>query len=608
MSSRSRNPHRVRHNRSSHVPARHVVIAAVTDTYDDRHAWVHRWRQGATAALWRTEAGVWHRADAVHSDPHSLWRAVDSHTRRRSRTVVWAHDLGYHVRVTDALRELDALGWCYRAGNDVVKSGWQTWTRGDRTLVLVDTQSVWPRRLHEIRTALNSTGLSRGPAAEDHIRRGGPVLHYADILTRAVLWYLAWLESEGMGTWQPTGAGQSWAAWRHRFMTYAPHVHAETEVLAAERRAMWTGRCEAWAHGRDESAPVYEWDMEAAYCRIAAATSLPVRLIGEGAENGGAQLRGGNRNQRTLSLCTVRADVPILPGFSGGHILWPTGTFDTVLWDNEVVTARGAGIEVEAHRSWRYVSAPALQRWGEWVLGKITAPGGQTHPLERMVLKHWSRALIGRLSLRYQRWEPFAVSETHDWRRIDGIDAETGERFDLLWVGGVLHRSGGVAEAPDSLPMMTGYIMAECRVWLWRVMLAAGLENVLYVDTDSVVVTGRGHARLLASDALRTATGLRLKGRHRGYDIRGPRQAWFGGMPKVSGVPTDAVRTGPDTARGAVTESLPVALAGGRVDSVWIHDRTWHLKGVDRRRVHLPGGRTTAVELSGGPGQPAQTA
>jgi len=579
-----------------------VVIAAVTDTTDERHTWRHHWRAGASVALHRTDAGAWHRTDAVHSEPHSLWATVDAHARRRSRTVVWAHDLGYHIRVTDAMRQLDALGWTYVAGNDVVRSGWQKWTAGDRTLFLVDMQSVFPHRVAALRAALAGLETGTGPVHPTQTPPAPPAAAYAATLAEVVLWYLAWLETEDLGVWQPTGAGQSWAAWRHRFMPYPPTTHADAKVLAAERRAMWTGRAEAWVHGRDESAPVWEWDMQAAYCRIAASTSLPVRLIGEVDDPGRAVLgqRPGNRNY--LALCVLHTTVPLVPAEVGEHIAWPVGHFRTVLWDNEVRLARGYGATVEIERAWQYVSVPALKGWGEWVLSKITAPGGDIPELERMVLKHWSRALIGRLALRYRKWEPFGSSTDTDWRRVDGVDHESGERFDLLWMGRTLQRAAGTAEAPDSLPMMTGYVMAECRVRLWWVIMAAGPENVLYVDTDSVVVNGAGNRALAASVALRDATGLRVKSRHRGYDIRGPRQLWLGGMPKLSGVPTDAVRTGPDTAWGSVTESLPVALSAGRVDEVVISAREWTVKGTDRRRTHLPGGRTTPLELSGGAG------
>lgn len=602
-----RTPHRVRHNRGSHVPARHVVLAAVTSTVEDRRSWLHVWREGHAVMLHRTDGGTWVRAETATPTPESLWDAVDAHTRRRSRTVVWSFDLAYHVRVAHALRELDRLQWTYVAGNDATHSGWQRWAKGDRTLMLVDVQSVWPVRVSTLRTALQRTRT-------DHLNTGGPdyaapsaVASYARTLADAVLWYLRWLEDSNEGVWQPTGSGQAWASWRHRHMTYPPHVHSDEELLAVERRAMWTGRCEAWRWGRSETEPVYEWDMAAAYCRIASQIDVPARLIGEVDVHDGLGGRGSAVNRRVLSLCEVQTAVPTVPAERDGRILWPTGSFDSVLWDNEIVLARGSGAQITRLRSWEYLARPVLTVWGEHTLERLDASPADIHPLERLIHKHRSRALVGRLALRYRRWEHFGVAPESDWRRLDSVDAESGERSDMLWMGRTLQRAGGVDEGPDSLPMITGYIMAECRVRLWRCMLSAGLENVLYVDTDSVVVTGRGDARLRADVALGAVTGLRRKARHRGYDIRGPRQAWFGGMPRLSGIPLDAVRTGPDTARGAVTESLAAALAAGRVGSVRVTDRVWHLAGVDRRRVHLPGGGTTAVEVSTAGAQAVET-
>jgi hypothetical protein len=585
--------HYVRENKANRIPRHHVFL----DTESGR------WRSGihevqdfrlAVACFYSAPKGRRSRETTERfRDPESLWKAVSQFCNARHRTVVWAHNLGYDVRISAALYILPAQGWQLVAHNMANRGTWLCWRRGDTSLVMVDSASVFPTTIAQI-------GKTMGMAKEElPFDVDNEDVWWARcetdvaILRSAVLAYLRWLESEDLGNWQWTGAGQSWAAFRHRFLTHRMLVHDDVDALAAERRAMWTGRCEAYWHGSMLRQVLHEWDMETAYARIARDTDVPVRLVGPVPPH--SNLERLLRFPRTAILldCTVSTDVPVVPCSSGNRILWPVGRFDTTLWSPELRAALDAGAHVTVHRGWMYRTAPALRAWGDWILTKLNAPECETSALIRIVLKHWSRALIGRLAMTHHQWESYGRLPTMDTRQWTLVDHDTGETTELLQVGRDVWMDAGSTEWPESMPMVTGYVMSQCRVDLWDITRELPPDGPLYVDTDSVFVTDRHYRDVVAVGARRPDLALRLKRSWDGFTIEGPRQMVTGQLVRVAGLPYKAQRIGRRKFRGEVWESLQKAIREGRGRVVRVTPRTWHLRGTDRRRQGNGVGWTT---------------
>ena len=591
---RGRSAHYVRHNETTRLPRRHVILDCEAHRTPDDRGEVQTWRLACATFLaseGRRERPTW---SGRYEAPRDLWEAVSGHCRPRKRTVLWCHNLAYDLRISAAFTHLPALGWSLVDVNAASHGTWVRWRRGTESLVMVDSTAVWPCSLEKIGADL---GIPKPDLpAEDDSEAAWWARCEADvaILTAAVSDYLEWIEADDLGNWQLTGAGQSWATWRHKFLSHRVLVHDDADALAAERRAMWTGRCEVWRHGQAPAGGVVEYDLSNAYCRLAAECEVPVRLV---ATLGPIPLERLDKLRRTyavLTEVTITTDTPVVPTHAEGRILWPIGTFTTTLWDLEVQLALEHGAEVTITRAWTYVRAPALRAWAEWCLTELDPATTSLPPLRQRIVKHWSRALIGRFAMRYRRWEAWATAPDADLRLVPGRDLTTGEDYELLRAGtAVLHRSG-YYEADNSVPAITGYLMAACRVRLWQVMTAVGLDRVLYVDTDSVLVSRRDEAVVEAAIAAHPEWALRAKRSWSHADLKGPRQLLLGAEARVAGIPRAATRTGPDTFSGDLWQTLEGALRQGRTDSVLVRRSRWTVRGTDRRRVHLAGGLTVA--------------
>lgn len=594
------------------MPPRMVAFDTESRSHDEENVEVQEWRVGC-AIRWRTDTKASdHREARVFDTPDAFWSWVSDFCRKGTRTVVWAHNLGYDVRISRMFDILPGLGfhleWCNLDRN--ISSA--TWRSDHGTIVLADTWTWIPLPLKVIagECGMVKYDMPSDRAPDESWARY--CMQDTEILYRVVSELMAFITSEGLGNWQPTGAGMAYATWRHKFLTDKVLVHDDVGALEAERIAMHTGRAEAWRHGEVTKGKWTEVDFQNAYLRIAAEIEVPRKLHMVCPSLSMGQFRRLRDRFAILARVTITTSVPVVPTRINQRHVWPVGTFDTWLWDNELGVALRYGAEVKIHESYVYVKAPVLQGWGRWVLDVLHDDSGRYSGIVRTHIKHCSRAFIGRLALRTPTWEYFGTNIdgytgiTHVWL----TDEKRETRF--LHVGQDTLIETAREEGKDSLPMITGYIMAEQRCREWELMNAAGLENLAHVDTDSVLCNSTGLSRIREHYGDRFTSTLTIKGTFTRLLVYGPRSYYQGKTRKTSGIPAKASENPDGSFSGERWSSLSTDLADGYAGAVRVHGATWHLAKTDPRRGEAVGGQGftrayDAGELSSANGSSAGT-
>lgn len=583
-------PHRIKRNELTRIPRRHICFDTEAQQVEERGKRVQSFRCAVAVCDYQYKKGrPWH-TDGPESftDPRALWEWISDRTEPKKRTVAVAHNLAYDLRIAQAFTILPELGWRL----DMIRldggQTWCQWRRDGATLSLIDSMS-W------FNTSLDNIGKLEGVPKLALPRWDAPVSEWlarcaadVEILRAAWLRALHWVEDADLGNWKPTGAGQGWAAFRHAKMPTAIYHHGHPSLSDVERDGAWAGRCEAWKWGKLPAGPWTEYDLTCCYTRIAEDCAIPVRWIGHVGPAGAQKGLDGSESAATLARVIVSTDVPVAPARSTWGVWWPVGTFSTVLWDHEARAVVAAGGFVQASEGWRYRTAPALREWAGWILDLLDADPADLHPTLRLVVKGWARSVVGRFGSRWSRWEHYGDPIDSRVTLADAYDATRDASFRLLSIGDRTLYESEKVDAPDSAVFVMSWIMAEARVRLWRIMNTAGLANVAYVDTDSVLVNRSG------AEALELAglPGLRPKGSWSNVEILGPRQLILSGKLRASGVPSKAVQTGRKRWEAEVWRSLPGSIRNGELDRVVISDRAFNLSGTDRRRRHIPDGIT----------------
>lgn len=537
----------------------------------------------------------------THKTPEDLWTYVDAKTRRRSRTIVCCHNQGYDVRITQALKILPSLGWSVHRLAVHERSISLTFRRDGRTLVLMDSMSWLPMSLAKIGGLIGERKLDLPDWDDSAAEWEARCRRDVEILREAMRDLLDWVESGDLGNWQKTGAGQAWSHWRHAHYTHRVLVHSDEVARDHEVQAMHTARCEAWRHGSLRGQWWEEWDLPLAYPSAARDLDLPVALRAYRTRPPWSWVERASKTRRVLVRATVTTPTPTLPIHDDGRTLWPVGRFTGTWWESELQLAIEHGARVEPLNAWTYVAAPALTSWAEWVIAAATDPTVTGSHVRQAAAKHMARALIGKFAVRWTPWEEWAELP-YDVAPLEQVyDAESGAVGKVLTIGALSWVGWQRRFGADALPAITGAVMAEVRIRLWRTMLAAGLENVAYVDTDSVMVNRTGAKRLRAWTQGGEGWGLRRKDTHHAVHILGPRQLIVDDATRIAGVPKTATWSNGQTMTGEIWEGVEAALGHGRTGEVVLRSAEWKIRGSDRRRGHLARGKTEALSLVTGP-------
>lgn len=592
----ARQAHWIRLNHQERMPPRMVAFDTEARSHHDDEVEVQEWKVGC-AIRWRTDLKTGDHAEArVFDNPEDFWKWVSEYTRKGTRTVVWAHNLGYDVRTSDMFRILPTLGytleWCNLDRN--ISSA--TWRSDHGTIVLADTWTWIPLPLNVIAPLVGMVKyeMPRNNATDDLWAKY--CMRDAEIAYHVVRELCAFITREGLGNWQPTGAGMAYATWRHGFLRHKVLVHDDMDAIEAERLAMHTGRAEAWRHGPQWGEKWTEVDLRNAYLTIASECELPRKLHMHHGQISTVQFRDLNARFSVLCRVTVTQDSPILPMKAPDRHVWPVGTFETWVWDNELSLALDRKCEVKIHECYTYVRDPILQDWARWVLDILSSETEDVSGIVRTHVKHCARALIGRLALRTPNWEYYGTN-------IDGrtgithvVFPDEGRVSRMLHVGNDTLIETSRMEGKDSLPMITGWIMGECRRRLYIAMEVAGHENLAHVDTDSVLCNATGLDNMVSHYGADFDRYWTLKGTYRHLDVWGPRAYYRDKQRVASGIPAKATETSPGEFEGERWSALASDLESGSTGKVTIRRGHWSMQRRDPRRSSDPGvpGRTVA--------------
>lgn len=592
-----RKSHWIRLNHQNRIPSRWIAFDTEARRARDGMRDVQTWRLGC-AVRWRTDLKQGDCASyGKFTTPEKLWQWVTDFCRPKTRVVVWAHNLGYDIRISQAMDILPKLGWHLDWCNLGSQVSTMTWRSDKGTLTFADLTSWLPMGLDKVGELV---GIQKGkmPASNGRVALWYDYcMNDVRIVYKAVSEIVAFIREQDLGNWQPTGAGMAFATWRHKFLKHKILVHDDVKAIAAERAAMHTGRAEAWKHGKLTGETWTEIDLRQAYVHIARDTQLPCKLkwhVGALSLRQYRELRAGFN---VLVRCEVRTSVPSVPCHVDGRTIWPVGTFTTWLWDCEFDMALDSAESCTIREAYVYTSAPVLGEWARWVLDVQCWPHEAASPVVQRWIKHSGRTLIGRIALRTAQWAVWGANPEQETGISYLVDDETGVVSRLMHVGDQTMVEEARIEGNDSLPQITGYVMSKSRVTLWTAMVVAGLENIAHVDTDSLLVNTEGLTRLRQHYADVFSSMWQPKGTYRTLTVYGPRNYRAGSVRKTAGIPGKATEVSPNKFKGETWSSMAGDMAAGNRGQVIVTERTWTMKTKDPRRADAGGGGTGTVPL-----------
>lgn len=513
----------------------------------------------------------WGRTGAELATQIDVWCA--------GQTVMWlyAHNLSFDLATTRLADELGALGWQVTDHAVASDTPWLRLKKARCVLTLADSWG-W------LRAPLEAIGADVGmvkpplPAAGDSERAWRARCEAdAAILAAAMGQLMDWWDRAGLGNWALTGSAGGWNVMRHMMPPKTMLIVPGEEQAAADRAAVYGGRRQAFRHGPQPGGPFDLADFERAYTVIARDHRLPVRRRGNFTRlDTGSPLVCGDR-YAIIAEVELETSTPRWPVRAAGRVAYPAGRFITTLAGPEILEARRLGCLRSIGPGWLHELAAPLHHWAAWCLDMQAAPDELVPPVAKRALKHWGRAVPGKFA--QHGWEKRDLGETGrgGWHYEPIWDAGRGAAGHLVELGGRATEVVQTSAGDNAYPAVLAFIESWTRVYLGRVIDAAGPAALIACDTDGFIAAAGSGWEDAAAAADLAPLRLRHKATWAQLEVWGPQHYQSEDVRRLAGVP----RTARPTEDGELEAVLWPKLAW----QMGQHDAQGYLRPVQRYRV-----------------------
>jgi hypothetical protein len=316
--------------------------------------------------------------------------------------------------------------------------------------------------------------------------------------------YLSATAAAGVRVSRSTAAQVGWSHARQSGLGADLACNLDGEARELERRACHGGRCEAFRLG-EIPGTTYSLDVRSCYATICRDESLPCRLVEEYRHGLPVEAIDVAGDDHWIADVVISTDEPDYPLSWDGTPIYPIGQFRTALPWPELRHALMRGRVQRVLRAARYAAGPVLRPYAEWYLHarraeKSLSVGGSTSWLKAMF-----NASLGYTARQKWQWIPWDAPVEQDWwfgASQSPVDSQT--RVSAQVIDGEARWLSVAGEPRESMPFLHATICSYARVKLLEIFKLAGMENILYCDTDGILVTMRGAMRLIFEDEDRT--------------------------------------------------------------------------------------------------------
>lgn len=554
----------------------HKIICFDTETY------IRQDKQGITHFPFRLGVAIYNEIDdncAVidrlvlrFTALHDFYRFLLGKLSGITPLYLFAHNIGFDMRVTNLFEYLENEG--YSSEPPIINERafiWRT-KKGKSRLICIDTANFAVQTVKLLGKSMGYDKLD----IDDFNVPDEILFNYCqrdtEIIEKFINNYLNFIHKNNLGDFKVTLASQSLTAWRHRLMTEKVTLHSNIFALELERQAYHGGRVECFRLGKLPEQNYYMLDINSMYPFVMRDRKLPINL--RSIHNGASIETLLHETKRSYCIAKVqlKTTVPMYPYLYNGKLCFPVGVFTSVLHDQELQKALDNNHVIQVFSFAQYDYRCIFTEYVDFFYAQKIAAKLSHNGSWEFISKIFLNSLYGKFGQTdVQRMACNWIKTEGIWR-IPYSNPVTHNKGQIIAWNGTLYDERQSGETAFSFPAIAGAITAEARVLLWSYIELAGIENVYYCDTDSLLCNQKGYENLQSHLSDTELGKLKLVDSSTSVELRGCKDYVFGDIDKTKGKAKTAETITPNRWRQLQFQSvLAWITAGGKGEPLGRH-------------------------------------
>lgn len=354
---------------------------------------------------------------------------------------------------------------------------------------------------------------------------------------------LRFLYENNLGAFKFTLASQAFNVWRYKFMNVRPYITLRPDILEIERNAYYGGRTETFIIGKIPEEKVYYVDINSAY-PYSMKMELPTEPLFPPRTN--PTYKGflfNLKNNYVIADVSLNTKLNAFPLRYKDKLCFPIGEFRTILHQPELEYAVKYDLIDEIHVYQAYRKSNIFNDYIDFFYGIKERATIEHNGTQRLIAKLFMNSLYGKFGQVWKHTDKVGNNKSLQCYIINNRDNKTGRDFiELCWYGDI-YKSWNEGEDKFSIPSISGAITAYGRMLLWDYMQICGMENVYYVDTDSIMTNFTGYKNLKPYIDDTKLGYMALEDTSNHVFIHGAKDYEFNSERKIKGVPKTAIET-----------------------------------------------------------------
>lgn len=532
-----RSPHWLAPSHGAVYPVNCIWFDTETDYKLDAQDRQHHFLDfGFAAHRRKIPNGNWSKPDWLRFTTNKeFWEFVDNKTRPKVKLYLFAHNGAFDLPTTHAFHNLPSLGYKLVSAVADAPPLILKWRKENKTIVFIDTLNIWRMPLAKLGKSIGLPKLSMPPKNASRKLWDAYGKRDTEIIMQACLNWWQFLEENDYGSFAPTLASQSMSTFRHRFMKHRIFIDSNEKALEIARKSYVGGRTEAHRLGKYKG-KFYYVDFNSMYPDVMHKNNFPHKLVGVYKNPSMSEINKWIDHFAMIVECEIETEEPIYPIIHDKRLVFPVGNFRVSLCGPEFRIALDRGHVKNMYRIALYDQAPIFKDFiaEMYPLKEKAAKEGDI--MRKDFFKILQNSLYGKTGQRGRRFEVIGECDVNEIAVWTELDIDAGEVIRKRRFGGLEQSWINEGESKDSFPAIASYVTSYARVKLWNAMELAGLENVYYNDTDSLLLNERGFKKIEALIDATKLGALALESEHKEIIIYGAKDYVLDGVQKTKGV------------------------------------------------------------------------